>query len=213
MDRQLLFLGTASGMPIRSSCSSILVEDEQNKLLIDVGGGHDLLCQFEKSGSNAAEVRNLFISHYDSDHILGIVPLMRAYRRWSSSDERIRIFCSAEVKVAIESLFQFVAHKHYQAVLPRIDFTIVSHGAEYALNSWNITFFSLHTNNTPQYGCIITFPDGKKLSFAGDEPLHKDNYSLVDGSDIIIYNAFCLHSDMEQFKPHEKCHNTVREAA
>lgn len=68
--RQLLFLGTGHGMPIASSCSSILMEDDKNNLLLDAGGGHDLLVNFNKVNYKPATIKNIFITHYDSDHIL-----------------------------------------------------------------------------------------------------------------------------------------------
>ncbi len=101
MNRRMLFLGTGNGMPTTSSCSCVLIEDDTHNFLFDAGGGHDILVQFAKAKVDPTIIKNIFISHYDSDHILGIVPLARAFRRWAKPQPRT-IFCSEEVQKTIE---------------------------------------------------------------------------------------------------------------
>ena len=210
--RKLLFLGTGHGMPIASSCSSILVEDDKNNLLLDVGGGHDILVNFNKANCEPTKIKNIFITHYDSDHILGIVPLVRAFHRWAEPQKR-NIFCSQEVKNAIDSLFQYVAKKHYIPVKEHLNFIILKNKETHKTNSWEINFFDVKSDKSPQMGCLIKFPDGKKLAFLGDEPLRNHYIDIVKDCDILIHNAFCLDPQQDIFKPHEKNHNTVKEAA
>lgn len=213
--RRLLFLGTAHGMPIASSCACVLIEDESTNLLLDAGGGHDVIGQFKAAGKSPTEVRNIFISHYDSDHILGFVPLVRAFHRWrtpSKGKGAIRVFCSAEVKSAIDSLFTHVAKRHLDGASPHIEFIIVKDGARHEMDGWMLDFFDLKSKKTPQFGCAVTFPDGKKLAFLGDEPSAAADQH-AKGADVLIHDAFCLDTEQETFKPHEKNHSTVREAA
>ncbi len=210
--RQIVFLGTGNGMPIASSCSSLLIKNEKTNILIDVGGGHDILVQFHRANIDPTTVDNIFISHYDSDHILGIVPLVRAFHRWGEPKMR-KIFCSAIVKEAIESLFTFVAKKHYHEVKPYLEFVIVNDGDTFSINGWEISFFDLQSNKTHQLGCSIIFEDQKKLSFLGDEPLKEHCLDRLQGTDILIHEAFCLDDAKDTFKPHEKNHGTVKEAA
>lgn len=210
--RQLLFLGTGHGMPLKSSCSSILVEDDKNNILLDVGGGHDLLGQFHQAKKDPTSIKNIFITHYDSDHILGIVPLIRAFNQWGKPIRR-NIFCSQEVKNAIDSLFVFVAKDHYKSVKPLLNFVILKDGMTYEDNGWKFTFFDVKSNKTPQFGCIIVFPDKTKISFLGDEPLRKHYSDMVKNSDILIHEAFCLDDQQDHFKPHPKQHGTVKETA
>ncbi len=210
--RRLLFLGTGHGMPIASSCSSILVEDDNNNLLLDAGGGHDILVNFNKANYAPTKIKNIFITHYDSDHILGIVPLMRVFHRWAKPQKR-NIFCSPEVKNAIDSLFRYVAKKHYGPVKGHLNFVILKDKAVHNINGWEITFFNVKSDKSPQMGCGIKFPDGKKLAFLGDEPLREHYIDIVKNCDVLIHNAFCLDYQQDTFKPHEKNHSTVKEAA
>lgn len=210
--RKIIFLGTSYGMPKIAACSSIFIEDEANNILLDVGGGHEIIRQFYKAGKNPAGIRNIFLSHYDSDHILGIIPLVRVFKG-IKEPVKINIFCSAEVRSALEALFQVVAHKHWEKAKEIISFTIISDGLLVSSKGWKITFFDLKSNKSPQFGCVIEFQDGKRVSFLGDEPLRETNLPLLLGSDILIHEAFCLDADSERFSPHPKNHSTAREAA
>ena len=211
--RKLTFLGTGRGLPIASSCTSILLEDEKTSLLIDAGGGHDIIVQFNKAKRKPTEVKNVFISHYDSDHILGFIPLVRAFHtQMSPPKEKIRVFCSKEVKAAIDSMFEFVAKEYFQPVSKFLEFIIIQDEMGQRLGDWKLEFFDVRSDQSPQMGFAVTFSDGKKLSFCGDEPLREANIALVQKSDVLIHNAFCLDREESQFKAHEKNHSTVKDA-
>lgn len=80
------------------------------------------------------------------------------------------------------------------------------------IKGWEITFFDVKSDKSPQMGCCIKFPDSKKLAFLGDEPLREHYIDIVKNCDVLIHNAFCLDSQQDIFKPHEKNHSTVKEA-
>ncbi len=211
--RKIFFLGTGHGMPVRSSCTAILLEDEKNNILFDAGGGHDVLNRFHDAGKDPSTVENIFLTHYDSDHILGLVPIMRAWHRWAEPKKRM-IFCSIEVKKAIDSLFVYVAKKHYDPVKENINFVILEDRLEYTLNGWKICFFDIKSpGSSPQFGCKILFPDKASLAFLGDEPLREHYLDIVKDSTVMIHEAFCLDGQETEFNAHQKNHSTAKEAA
>ena len=67
--RQLLFLGTGNGMPIASACSSIFIEDDKNNLLLDAGGGHDILAQFHKAKKDPTTIKNIFYNYLQAPYV------------------------------------------------------------------------------------------------------------------------------------------------
>ena len=154
----------------------------------------------------------IFLSHYDNDHILGIVPLVRSFHRAPEPMNR-SIFCSVETKKAIDSLFSYVASHHYKAAQPYLNFIIIEDRMEYNLNGWQLTFFDVKSPGRPEFGCKITFEDRESIAFLGDEPLREHYLDVVRGSDILIHEAFCLDKDQARFRPHEKNHSTAKEAA
>lgn len=210
--RRLLFLGTGHGMPVASTSSSLLVQDDSTNILLDVAGGHDIIGKFFQAKQPVESVQNIFISHYDSDHILGIVPIIRAVHHHPLKEKR-RIFCSEEVRQAIKSLFHLVARKHYAMAEENIEYVVLHDKMEYSLHDWKLTFFDVKSNKSPQFGCTISFSDGKRLAFLGDEPLRDHYIDIVQDSDVFIHEAFCLDKDQEMFEPHEKNHSTVKECA
>ena len=212
--KKLTFLGTGHGMPIASSCSCMLLEDNKNNLLFDTGGGHDILVRFTQANKKPTLLQNIFISHYDSDHILGFIPIVRALHRWNPRPtEKIKIFCSSDVKKSLDSMFEYVAQKHWKPVQDVLEFKIIKDGETHKTGDWNLQFFDLKSNGSPQLGCTVTFSDGKKLAFLGDEPFREQYKKIVLNPDILVHNAFCLDDQEKIFKAHEKNHSTVKEAA
>ncbi len=211
--RRLLFFGTALGMPKNSTCSSILIEDKNTNLLLDTAGGHEILVQFHKAKKDPSDLKNIFITHYDSDHILGIVPIARALSKKEAGTHNVNLFCSKVVKEAVDSLFHLVALKHYTEAKKHLNFIEVNDREIHTVDGWKLQFFDVKSNKSPQMGCVVTFPDGKKLSFLGDEPLREHYADVVKDCDILIHDAFCLDTEQKIFEPHPKNHSTMKEAA
>ena len=56
------------------------------------------------------------------------------------------------------------------------------------------------------------FPSGRRLACLGDEPFHPSCARFVQGADLLLCEAFCLHADSDRFRPYEKHHSTARDA-
>ena len=64
-----------------------------------------------------------------------------------------------------------------------------------------------------QFGFTTVLKNGKKLTCAGDEPYNPACEPYVKGSDWLLHEAFCLYDERDRFKPYEKHHSTVKDAA
>lgn len=209
--RQVTFLGTASAMPIASSSTALLLEDGVTNLLIDTSGGDSILGNFHRADKSVLALQQLFIGHADSDHVLGIVPLFRAFRQDPLARRRT-LYCSQQVQDVVVTLLEKVVPWHYTDARDRLRFDVVADGDQRLVGNWKLTFFSLGSTKTPQLGFVAEFADGQKLAFAGDEPLSQPYEHYLMNCDVLIHEAFCTSSTMEQFKPHEKHHGTAKEA-
>lgn len=198
-------------MPAISTCASLLVEDDTTNLLLDTSGGHEILKAFSRVGKNPQDVQNVFISHWDSDHILGIVPLIRAFKADPAKQPR-SIYCSKETKAAVDGIFSFTARMHLEKVEEFVKFDIVGDGDTRRVGDWSVRFFDLASGKTPQLGCTIECGDSTKIAFTGDEPLREHSLHYVDGCDVLLHEAFCTSDKIERFEPYEKHHGTAREA-
>lgn len=207
--RQLVFLGTGAGMPAASNSTAILVENTSTQLLLDTSGGYTIFRAFHDTGKNPRDITHIFISHYDADHILGIVPLVRLF----SGDQTERtVFCSKETKAAIDAIFTFTAHRHLNRVKDRLHFVILDDGSEITVGDSTLTAFDVRSSKTPQLGCMLTFSDHTKVAFLGDEPLETHYLDVVKDCDVLLHEAFCTSNEVDRFKPHEKQHGTAKEA-
>ena len=75
-----------------------------------------------------------------------------------------------------------------------------------------VTFCDLLSSKTKQFGFSLPLANGN-LVFLGDEPCHPTNAPLLQDAALVIHEAFCLYSERDRFKPYEKNHATVKEAA
>lgn len=196
-------------MPFRSNSSAILVDDNDTQLLLDTSGGYTIFRAFYDAGKSARDITHIFISHYDADHILGIVPLVRLF---SSDDNERTIFCSQTTKDAIDTIFTYTAHRHFEKVKNRLNFVILGDGDTATFNGHSLTAFDVKSDKTPQLGCAVTFADQKRVIFVGDEPLESHCLPLAQNCDILIHEAFCTSDQVDHFKPYEKQHGTAKDA-
>lgn len=207
--RQLVFLGTAAGMPFASNSSALLIESSPVCLLLDTSGGYTIFRAFHDTGRDPLSITHIFISHHDADHILGIVPLVRLF----STDTKERtVYCSRETKAAIDAIFTHTARRHFDKLKDRLHFEVLSDGQRATFDGHTLTAFDLNSSKTPQLGCSITFPDQKRIVFTGDEPLKEHCLGHATECDILIHEAACTSDTVKHFKPYEKQQGTARGA-
>lgn len=209
--KTISFLGTGVGMGHNSNTVSMLLEDETTNILLDTSGGHQIIGALHKMKRDPLQIQNIFITHHDSDHILGLIPLIRAIRDDTDRTRR-RIYCSKEVNQAVESLFAFTARRHFTIAREFTDIVIVEDGDIYNIGDWRVTFFDINSSKTPQMGCKVVNKSNKSLVFTGDEPISEAGRRHALGCNTLIHEAFCTYGQAERFKPHEKYHSTARDA-
>ncbi len=207
--RKLTFLGTGHGMPKRSAGSAFFLSDGSSKLLMDCAGGYEIIARLHSANIGRNDLTNIFITHHDSDHILGIVPLMRLL---SKTDQKVNLYCNSETLSAIESLFTFVAKKHWELAQSNLNIVVVEGGQKVQLNDWELEFIDTG-KKVPMLGVKVTFPDGYKLVYPGDEPIYQSYEDALRSVDMLLLEAFCLSKDEAQYDPHGKNHSTVKESA
>lgn len=70
-------LGTGSGIPINCYSLSGILRINDHLLLVDTGGGLQILKQIQSVGLKIEEIHDVFISHKHIDHLLGLIPFIR----------------------------------------------------------------------------------------------------------------------------------------
>lgn len=208
----ITMLGTGNALATKcyNTCF-ILHTDGQPTLMVDAGGGNGILSQLDKAQIPIDQISNFFVTHAHTDHLLGCVWMMRMALQFKyvlhiwSHHKVIRILSSIGREILpskdIEGLRKFV----YMHCLEDNDSFCIDHV--------NITCFDIHSAKEKQFGFQALLPDGQRLCCLGDEPYCKDNFVYAERADWLMSEAFCLYADRNCFKPYEKHHSTVLDAA
>ncbi len=188
---KLVILGTGNANATKCYNTCLALQNEQGYFLADAGGGNGILVQLEKAGIPLEEIHVIFLSHEHTDHILGMVWVIRmiaARMKQGKYQGNLNLYCHREL---VETLLT----KDVREIL-----------------GYEIRFFDIQSVKAKQYGFTFRLKSGKRFTFAGDEPYRECEYAYVKDADWLLHEAFCLYSERERFKPYEKCHTTVKDA-
>lgn len=184
--------------------------------MVDSGGGNGILGILEDMDVRLSDIHHIFITHEHTDHILGIVWLIRMIAtamRKSGYNGDLNVYCHDGLPDTIRTICRLtMQEKFYGLIGDRIHMVPVRDGESLNVLGMGITFFDILSSKARQFGFTARLSDGRKLCCAGDEPLNPLCESYAADSDWLLHEAFCLYSDRERFKPYEKHHSTVKEA-
>lgn len=214
---RISFLGTGSAFPrvCYNSCS--VIQDGELTLLVDAGGGNEILRRLTQAGTPAKDIRHFIITHVHTDHILGGVWVIRSVvqaMREGKSAEQLNIYANTDVIEAITTICRLTLHRaDFERVKQIVDFNNTDLKPIAEIAGHRIEFFNTHSENVNQTGFRLRLNDGRTLTVLGDEALTQKNISEATGTDILICGAFCRYADREIFQPYEKHHWTVADVA
>ena len=214
---RLIALGTGNAMATRcyNTCFA-LQSDRTGTLLVDAGGGNGILGRLREAGIAVRDLHEMIVTHEHCDHILGTVWIVRAAgsAMLAGSEGDLTIWCHAGLEKAIRAMCGFTLQKKITDLFDRrIHFSTVADGTRAMLWGREFTFFSIHSTKAEQYGFTAPLANGAKLVCLGDEPYNEACAPYVQGADWLLSEAFCLYADRDRFRPYEKHHSTVRDAA
>lgn len=215
-DETLILLGTGNANVIRcyNTCFAIRMGEEY--LLVDTGGGNGIMAQLEKAGIPMEAIHEIFMSHEHTDHILGLVWLIRmiaAKMKKGSYEGNLNIYCHAQLKEIILTITKLtVQAKFYKLIGERIFLHTVEDGESRRILGYDMRFFDIRSTKAKQFGFTMRLKNGKKFTFAGDEPYQEHEREYAENADWLLHEAFCLYRDRDIYKPYEKHHATVKEA-
>ena len=194
---ELLFLGSSNAMTIEKYNTCFLIKQSHNTLLVDTGGGHEILKQFKDNNVTIADIDAIFISHSHIDHILGF-PFL--FRLMILNQKKMKIICSKKIKQELMNLLYMDIPTSLEQNKQLLDFHLIENSDFYC----NFHFFLVDER---QYGFILE-QEGKKIVFMGDVPCNDENLEKVKGCDVLIHEAYCSIKDNEEIMHH---HSTVED--
>jgi len=213
---KLIMLGTGHAMVTKYYNTCFLIENNNQYLLVDTGGGNQILEQLEKVSVNINQIHDVFITHNHIDHMVGLFWILRCVVRQIRAgkyDGNLNIYITKKnaklVKDYILAIYKEYIGEFFDR---RIFFIDIYDGMKLKVGGNYFEILDLHSLRCSQFGFKMTYDDNKTLSFFGDLPYNIDYNEQVHSSNYIIHEAFCLDSQKEIFKPHEKSHSTVKDA-
>lgn len=215
---KIIVLGTGSASVTEIFNTCFVLQDAQGEyLLVDTGGGNGILKQFKLANINLNKIHNIFISHKHIDHLYGMLWIYRfvdlAMRR-GKYEGTLNIYCHDEVAQIIRDQIRILLRKEQQQYLDkRIFINIVNDHETIRVLNYKLEFLDIHSKSDKQFGFKTTLNNGKTLVFCGDEPLYENLYKDVENVDWLLHESFCLETETDIFKPHEKNHDTVKSAS
>ena len=199
----LILLGTGNATVTRcyNTCFAIQIGEEY--FLTDTGGGNGILTQLEKAEIPLEAIHEIFISHEHTDHLLGLVWLIRmiATRMKKGQYEGdLQIYCHKELEKTIRTIVELTVQKKFCRMIgERIFFRTVKDGETKKILDYDVTFFDIRSTKAKQFGFTTKLQNGRKFTFLGDEPYQEHEEKYAENADWLL-------------SPYEKHHATVKEA-
>lgn len=216
--RELVMLGTGNAMVTRCFNTAFYIQTENGEIFMtDGGGGNGILNRLEFAGANFKKIRHLFLTHGHTDHILGVLWVIRKIASMINSGKYEGVFTVYTHDVAKDMLMTMakltLKAKDFDNIGKNIVIKEVKDGEEVDILGFKLTAFDILSKKAKQFGYRIDFADGLKLCCLGDEPYNPVCEKYAKGVHWLLSEAFCLYKDRDIFKPYEKNHSTVKDAA
>ena len=189
---KITMLGTGNALVTRCYNTCFVMDNGQDLLLVDAGGGNGVLSQLERAGISGGDIHNIFVTHAHSDHILGVIWMVRVFIQRHLAGKfsgELHVWSHEKVlRVLNFNLQNMLTSKQYAEVGRCVLFHEVHDGDEIDCASFHLKVFDILSTN-------------------------EANGDVVKGADWLLCEAFCKYADRDVFHPYEKHHSTARDAA
>lgn len=209
-------LGTGNGGTINLYNTCFAIQNNDGVFLVDTGGSIEIIKRLKQANIKLDEIKNIFISHSHTDHILGLIWMFKKMSRMAMHGEikqKINIYCNDVVYEAIKGVSSCILPPVLtEAIYSIVNFVVVNNCDKYNINGVEYEFFDILAKGTKQFGfeCMI---EENRFVFLGDETLNPQLNDRIKGADYVTHEAFCLDREENIFHAYEKNHSTALSAA
>jgi ribonuclease BN (tRNA processing enzyme) len=222
---RLDFLGTGGGAhPLRCHASIAFQPAPGRVLLLDTGGGFEVVAQLRRAGIDLGAVTRIFLSHRHSDHIAGLEPLLlhiglQAMRSGRAAAD-VYVYGQAAVLEAARTILQVVASTAPQFIADaggRLHWQPLTPDAP--IEVWpDVTITAFLADHVPDdgtnLGCALdhrTAGGTRRIVYSGDTRPTEALRQAAQKADVLIHEVGGL--DARQALVSRAGHSTAGEAA
>lgn len=215
--KKLIVLGTGNALVTRCYNTCFAIHNGSEYFLVDAGGGNQILSILENKNIKINDIKNIFVTHAHTDHVLGIIWILRVIGQNILKEKyegNLNVYAHGELIQKIKTICELtLPQKAIKLFDNRIKFIEVNDGNQKQIMNMNFTFFDIYSTKEKQFGFVLEAEE-QKITFLGDEPLNKEKCEkYLENADWLLSEAFCRYDDREIYKPYEKHHSTVKDAA
>lgn len=217
MVNEMIVFGTGDAICMHYKNTFFALTDGEKYFVVDGGGGHEALLAIQQNCIDWENIRTAFLSHAHTDHLLGMVWIIRYITEMMEWGTYLGNFDLYTHDVAADKLFAICRLLLKPALQPhlenRINIHLVEEGDTAEVLGARLSFFDLRSVKEKQFGFTMVDPRAGKFVFSGDETPYKVPVEYIEDADWLCLESYCLARDEEILTPHEYCHNTVPESA
>jgi len=213
----LTALGTGKAIVQNCYNTCFLLNGGDGLFLVDGGGGSGILRQLRLAGVNFPQIHEAFLTHAHTDHIFGMVWVLRMITSAmlnGSYNGIFRLYSHEDALAAVKTIASLTLSKKSMALFgDKVQLVPVQDGETRTIADYDVNCFDILSTKMKQFAFSLQLHNGQKLAFMGDEPASPEREAYMKDADWALCEAFCLDGDKDRFKPYEKHHATVRDEA
>jgi ribonuclease BN (tRNA processing enzyme) len=182
---EIIFLGTSGYVPTpERDNAAFLLKAGESAVLIDCPGSP--LRKLAAAAVKPLDVGSVFVTHVHTDHVYGLPSLVHGLML---RHHVFRLFGSAETVDFCRRLLDLFGLREPK-YRTRVEFVALAPGEKTAVaggvdvTAWNVP----HQPSSLAYEFQL-LPDGKRVVFSGDTPIHPALFEWARGADVLVHDC------------------------
>ena len=150
---RITMLGTGNALVTQCYNTCFVLETPTTRLLVDAGGGNGVLSQLRKAGISIAGIHHLFVTHAHTDHILGVIWVIRMVAQCNGYEGMLDVYGNDKVMKVIKTIIGMVlAKKQLAKVEERVEFHELQDGDIFSVGDMMLACFDIHSTKEKKFG-------------------------------------------------------------